>query len=216
MKKFLAFISMAFLAVNVAYAAPDLTGKSEIPAAGANQGGETSLEIKQVSPGVADFTFKVNSGIVLNEEPDGKVYSEKDKSDKGIVYVVPGSKYNGAKFGLAGVGPAWPGRGSGKDTQFDLNRMYVAAMSGESVTVRIQIPQNSYGTVFAVVPVITDSNGHLIAWGSHPAGPTRYTLTRRDGTKDMLTILTVTQDGNIRPASQDEVKKYHDNYQSYF
>ena len=210
-------MAIVVFAGTVAYAAPDLTGKSGSVSGGVHHTGETTLEIKQVTPGVADLTFLVNSGIVLNQKLEGTVFSEPDKSGKGTAYVVPGSDlFCGTLFGLTGVGPAWAGSGGGDDIRFDLNRMYSAPMSGESVTIRIELPKKSFGTVFAVVPVIIDANGRLVAWGSHPFGPTRHMLTRRDGTKDMLTILTVTKYGNIRAASPDEVKKYHELYKNYF
>lgn len=200
-----------------ANAAPDLTGKSGSAARGNYRQGETALTIKSTAPGEANLTFTDNAGVVLNQQPAGAVMAEEpDKSGKGTAYVVAGTSYDGAIFGLTGVGPAWAGIGSGNDMRFDLSRMYTANMNGASVTVHISIPKRSFGTVFAVVPVIVDAQGRLLAWGSHPAGSTRHMLTRSDGTTDMLTVLSVDANGIIRSANVSEVAAFQKVYRSFF
>ncbi|NTV54885.1 MAG: hypothetical protein HGA16_00065 [Candidatus Moranbacteria bacterium] len=216
-KAIFALAVFGLLGNSAAQAAPDLTGKSGSTARGNYQQGETALTIKSTAPGEADLTFTDNAGVVLNQQPSGTVMAEEpDKSGKGTAYVVAGTSYDGAIFGLTGVGPAWAGTGSGNDTRFDLSRMYTANMNGASVTVHISIPKGSFGTVFAVVPVIVDTHGRLLAWGSHPAGVTRHMLTRSDGTTDMLTILSVDGNGTIRPATDAEVALFQKTYRSFF
>lgn len=193
-----------------ANAAPDLTGKSGNVA---QSSGETRMVIKQVSPGVAEVTLENISGIVLNRDVKGESFVEEDKSGKGTSHVLPPSRLEGAIVSLTGVGPAWAGR---SNETFNTAKMYNAVIKGGSASFRLVIPRSSFGTVFAVVPVITDTQQHLIAWGSHPVGQTKRFLVRSDGTKDMLTVLTVTADGSIRPASDTEVAKYEEVYRSYF
>jgi len=176
-------------------------------------GGLTEMAIKQVSPGVANVTLTSVAGVWLDNEPGTKVkvFRAADESGKGTAKVVayaddPGL-FKGRLLCLTGVGPNWA-RGKSK---FDVNKMSCAPMA-DTVTLKVSVPQAAFGSAFGLVPVVVGEDGTLLAWGSHPFGPTRFMMKRPDGTRDVITLLKADKDGNILAASKDDAAAYQGNF----
>lgn len=185
-----------------------------IPAFAADlAGGLAEMAIKQVAPGIANVTLTNVAGVWLENEPNSSkgVYRAADESGKGTAKVVAFAN-NPALFKdrllcLTGVGPNWA-RGKSK---FDTSKMSCAPMS-DTVTLRVEVPKAAFGSTFGLVPVVVSQDGDLLAWGSHPFGPTRFMMKRPDGTRDVITLLTTDNDGDILAASKGDAAAYQVNF----
>jgi hypothetical protein len=172
-------------------------------------GGLTEMAIKQVTPGVANVTLTNVAGVWLENEPGtkAKVFRATDESGKGtakvVTYAADPGLFKGRLLCLTGVGPNWA-RGKSK---FDVSRMSCAPMN-DTVTLKVSVPQAAFGSTFGLVPVVVGEDGTLLAWGSHPFGPTRFSMKRPDGTRDVITLLKADKDGNFLAASKDDAAAY--------
>ncbi len=199
MKKIFAVLAL-FVAIFPAFAA-DLAG------------GLTEMALKQVAPGVANVTLTNVAGVWLENEPNTnkRVFRAPDESGKGtakvVAYATDPGVFKDRLLCLTGVGPSWA-RGKSK---FDVNKMSCAAMA-DTVTLKVEVPKAVFGSTFGLVPVVVGHDGDLLAWGSHPFGPTRFMMKRPDGTRDVITLLKADKDGNIAAASKDDAAAYQANF----
>ncbi len=175
---------------------------------------DTKVTIKQTAPGAAELTFTGVKLVYLNEDPkiDG-VKRQKDKSDKGWVWVVDimaaPSKVSGADVYFTGIGRrGW--------AVTDGNRINPekakSAKLGETYTVPITINGRGgclgYSFLAAKDGVVVDND----IWVSHPGNASYLLKNGSTGKMDMVTVLCVDKEGAISAASAEQAKAYEPVY----
>jgi hypothetical protein len=173
-----------------------------------------SANMTQASFGSGEIAL-TNIAAVCVEELDAcnvpGSFQAPDEAGRGIATVVtydanPGW-FAGKQICITGVGDEWSAAGG----RVDPARVQCAPIAAGRATIPFQV--NGSG-VFGIVPLIVD-HGQVIAWGSHPFGPSRYMMTRPGGRRDVITLLA-SDGGRLRAATEAEASKYRELYASLF
>lgn len=176
-----------------------------------NGGGDTTLEIKQVSPGKATLIVRNIYAVFLDgmSIPDGAQphLTEADHSGKGTSRVV--STTNPA---LSKLLFCW--RGAGAD--WEKQKCAPIVNGGADVTIDVGASRSQ---AFALIPVLVENERarQVVAWGSHPTVRKLFDCRLDSGgsVNDMLTVLTVDSRGSISVASGVEAAKYGQYYTKF-
>lgn len=176
-------------------------------------GGETTMTVETVSPGVLNITLSKNAGVWLNEKSGSqKAKKHPDESGKGTVEVVSYADdpalFAGTQLCITGAGNDWAGIGS---QRYDLSKTSCAPMA-ETVTNQLTFTKESFGKVTALTFVIVDDKGKRVAWGSHPFGSSRHIFERNKGGKDVVTLISLDATGSavdITPEALADYQKYY-------
>jgi hypothetical protein len=172
-------------------------------------GGDTTLEISQVSPGKAVLHTANIYAVFLDGMliPGGAQphLTEADHSGKGTSRVV--SATNPA---LANLFFCW--RWTGADWSKQACAPIVNGTSDVTIDVGAVRSQ-----VFAMVPVLVESPNarQVVAWGSHPENTRRMFTCPGMKDPDMLSVFVVDKEGRIRVALDEEAARYQKHYVNF-